>query len=673
MYGNSQFGGNYGGSPMQRGGSPLANMPQANNQNMPFGGQGGYPNQMNPKMGINGMGHPGMNNMNGLGGMGMPGQFGNHNMANPNLQRPMGPGADKENGMNSYGLAPQGNNLGLRGGLNPQGMMQGQNGMRPGQNYPGMGQQQQQPNMNYQGMNGMGQLGVPGQQPGMSGTQGRFGLGGNQMSPGRYGQNPMSPGRYGQPGLDQSGTNPNAYGQTPNIAGHANPGFNGRLGGKNIPGLNLGNGQENPALSPSRYDPYSANGQEGMSQQPFSPSRHPQGYPGAQPQQDINLRDRLGNYDQQRPNMTGLRDRYAGALGQGQQPSAPGLSNHDGAFSPSRYASPGHAAEPQSLPLQQRAGLGQQPQIPPQNGQLYNRQNPQDNYIGSPVKRFGQEQPFNQSGAYSHPNSQAPLRNQGPPVQDQQNQLQQQQPNYDAQMNRSHVPLNERINPNYNQGTFSPNKQNYQPTQQYLPQTEQGRRFGSPMPEDNDYNSVGTNYDQADHQNQDAGFNGQAGFQHQPRFVRSQPRAGQNQLSPINAHQPLNTESRLINQGQQQRDRNFANITPKKLNYNGYSVPNKREFRDFTSIGAIDLVENGMGFELNGGVFAYGGDKRGYLERITTQEYQGRFEKGWESYINNSAKEIAFVDEVLATGGRGQGETVEIPKDYSSKIFFFEI
>jgi hypothetical protein len=53
----------------------------------------------------------------------------------------MGPGADKENGMNSYGLAPNNGNLGLRGAMNPQGMMGGQNGMRPGMNFPGMGQQ----------------------------------------------------------------------------------------------------------------------------------------------------------------------------------------------------------------------------------------------------------------------------------------------------------------------------------------------------------------------------------------------------------------------------------------------------------------------------------------------------------------------------------------------------
>jgi hypothetical protein len=42
------------------------------------------------------------------------------------------------------------------------------------------------------------------------------------------------------------------------------------------------------------------------------------------------------------------------------------------------------------------------------------------------------------------------------------------------------------------------------------------------------------------------------------------------------------------------------------------------KFREFTSIGAIDQAENGMGFELNGALFSYGGDQRGFLERIFT-------------------------------------------------------
>ena len=94
-------------------------------------------------------------------------------------------------------------------------------------------------------------------------------------------------------------------------------------------------------------------------------------------------------------------------------------------------------------------------------------------------------------------------------------------------------------------------------------------------------------------------------------------------------------------------------MTPKKLTYNGLAKPGNSNFREFTSIGAIDLKENGMGFELNGSLFTYGGDQRGFLERVSTQEYQGRFERGWEAYISQCAKEIQFVDQVLATGGRG--------------------
>jgi len=81
---------------------------------------------------------------------------------------------------------------------------------------------------------------------------------------------------------------------------------------------------------------------------------------------------------------------------------------------------------------------------------------------------------------------------------------------------------------------------------------------------------------------------------------------------------------------------------------------NKRsEVRDFTSIGAMDLSQNQMGFELNGSLFSYGGDSRAFLERIFNQEYQGRFGKGWDAYVRECGKEIKFVDKVIATGGRG--------------------
>lgn len=139
-------------------------------------------------------------------------------------------------------------------------------------------------------------------------------------------------------------------------------------------------------------------------------------------------------------------------------------------------------------------------------------------------------------------------------------------------------------------------------------------------------------------------------------------------MTPVNAHQPLNTESRIVPQSQ--RARGYNNVTPKKLTYNSLAANTDNQYREFTSIGAIDLKENDMGFELNGSLFTYGGDQRGFLERISTQEYQGRFERGWEAYISQCAKEIQFVDQVLATGGRGQGETVNIPTDYGSKLLF---
>jgi hypothetical protein len=250
----------------------------------------------------------------------------------------------------------------------------------------------------------------------------------------------------------------------------------------------------------------------------------------------------------------------------------------------------------------------------------------------------------------SHPQQQEPAQNQRP---------------Y-SPMNRSNIPLNQRINPDFNPraGIYSPSRANQQPNH-----TQHGRRFGSPPQEDTGYNSVGSDYGNRQAQplggastlrNRYSNEREPHGFQHQPRFTRSQPRSTHNQPVPVNSHKPLNTESRIVPQNQ---GRGYSNITPKKLTYNS-----SNQFKDFTSIGAIDLAENGMGFELNGSLFTYGGDQRAFLERISTQEYQGRFERGWDAYIAQCTKEIDFVDQVIATGGRGQGETVNIPKDYGSKF-----
>ena len=79
-------------------------------------------------------------------------------------------------------------------------------------------------------------------------------------------------------------------------------------------------------------------------------------------------------------------------------------------------------------------------------------------------------------------------------------------------INRSRVPLNDRINPDYEgqlnaNYAFSPSRMNNEPV------SNMGRRFGSPPPEDNDYSSVGSNYDPRENFN--TGANGQL-MQSQP-------------------------------------------------------------------------------------------------------------------------------------------------------------
>ena len=129
----------------------------------------------------------------------------------------------------------------------------------------------------------------------------------------------------------------------------------------------------------------------------------------------------------------------------------------------------------------------------------------------------------------------------------------------------------------------------------------------------------------------------------------------------------MNTESRVVPQNYQ-RARGYSNITPKKLTYNGQQT--EARYRDFTSIGAIAQNETGIAFEFNGAVFQYGADQRSFLDRLCNQDYQGLVDHGWDSYVNECSKELDFVDQVLATGGRGQGETITIPKDYASNPNF---
>ena len=76
-----------------------------------------------------------------------------------------------------------------------------------------------------------------------------------------------------------------------------------------------------------------------------------------------------------------------------------------------------------------------------------------------------------------------------------------------------------------------------------------------------------------------------------------------------------------------------------------------------------------MGFELNGALYSYGDDNKSFLQRIGAQDYKNKSDKGWDAYLQECSKEINFVDQILATGGKGQGETLNIPQDTGSNYF----
>lgn len=618
---------------MHRGGQgqPLQNMAMGGNQGMPFGGGqgmpfgGGYPGQMgqmNPKMG---MGYGG----NGPQGMmpHMQGMAGNQGM-----QRGMPYGGDKENGMNSYGLAPsQMGHLNLRGVVNQHPEPgHGQLGM----NYPGAS--------NYPGNN-------PGMRPGLRNqglpnSPGRFGLNqhGQQLGPnqGRFGQ--MQPQDHANNLMSSSRLN-------------QNPPLTGRFGGQEIPGLAQNQAETNPSLSPGRYP--GVNGMQAQmpgqipNQTPytgFSPNR-------AQPKLDEGLRDNSlmnGGSDPYRQTIPGLRDRFNGTDNFPQNQQAPGLGVHPqtgGALSPRRFNFPGRTPDKQPGLQQKYPNHGLTPQ------QSFPQPQTQPQSSLSPGRTYGQDQGGIQAN---------PIKIYGGSNENYQNQQGTSLPS----QQRPAQTLNDRINPNYAANPFSPHRQ--APVQQPI-QTDQGRRFGSPQAEDNDFTSVPSNYDPRDAQQT---LRDKFGMQepvqdqshyNQPRFVRSQPRPVSSQPQTQNLHNPVNTESRVV-PSQYQRANGYTNITPKKLTFNGNQV--EARYRDFTSIGAITTNETGIAFEFNGAVFQYGADQRSFLERLSNQEYQGRFEQGWDAYVNECSKELDFVDQVLATGGRGQGETITIPKDYASRI-----
>ena len=288
------------------------------------------------------------------------------------------------------------------------------------------------------------------QQPG---SPGRFGLGGmngmqgrenmhpgmgRNTSPGRFGQpqglqnGNMSPGRYGQP-LQNGPMNPSRYGQNSALSP-------GRFGNQNIPGLNQqAPGQAGPH-SPGRQ-PYSPLAKRSPYTQPsgaYSPHRPGSPQPG-------NLRDRLGGaYSPHRPGATGLRDRYAGALNQDPRAQAPGLNGN--AYSPGRQPQ-------QPIGSPGRVGLSQVPQPTQAQSQIPSNQ---DGLIGSPVRRFGQNDntthPIKVYGNGNNLGQSALPQNQ-----------QQPQNTPLSPINRSSIPLNDRINPNFNANAYSPGRASQQP------------------------------------------------------------------------------------------------------------------------------------------------------------------------------------------------------------------
>lgn len=87
--------------------------------------------------------------------------------------------------------------------------------------------------------------------------------------------------------------------------------------------------------------------------------------------------------------------------------------------------------------------------------------------------------------------------------------------------------------------------------------------------------------------------------------------------------------------------------------------------RDYTSMDAQNFKEAGLNPPT---ILEYDQlDCEGsFIEKIMNQIYGGS-EKSWVSYLRGLKKQIHLVDEILATGGSGEGETITIPKVYGSK------
>jgi hypothetical protein len=94
-------------------------------------------------------------------------------------------------------------------------------------------------------------------------------------------------------------------------------------------------------------------------------------------------------------------------------------------------------------------------------------------------------------------------------------------------------------------------------------------------------------------------------------------------------------------------------------------VTNYSRAKDFTSRDAQNFREAGLTVPrpLNYDK----GDSFGFLEKIVSQDYASNGH-AWKSYLRSVKKELELVDGILATGGSGQGESLDIPKEYGSKF-----